>query len=174
MSNDANVPAIAALIRATFPELQQRAFAIMEAAVTKENMPNLPLCFVALLGVEAENQSNNVRTPMDLLEHIIIEFWSAPTIYKKADGSASPFYAYQDYQSTLNKMLVALDGYFGPQGKSVRFASMSTTSDDFALMVSFKVSIKWRWRAEQEVLETPIKIKFGINPNVQKLPVGST
>lgn len=173
MSSEANVPAIAKVIRDNFPELSQRAFAVMEAEITKENIPNLPLCFVALLGLVCVNQSNNVSTPTDLLEHIIIEFWYAPTLYTRADGSQSPFYAFQDYQAIMDRLLAALDGFFGPKRKPVAFLSLTTISDEFALRVTFKVSVKWRWCADKEVLENPIKIRFGINPDVSELPFGS-
>jgi len=172
MTDEPNVPAIAKLIRETFPELEQRAFAIMEATLTKENMPNLPLCFVALLGLEAKNQSNNVRTPVDLCESIIIEFWQKPVMYSKADGGSSPFYAYQDYERVMNRLFKALDGYFTPKRKPVRFVSMATTSDEFALMVSFKVSIEWRWCNDDPVPLNAIKIKSSFSPNVPQLPFG--
>lgn len=172
MIDDPNVPAIAKLLRARFPELEQRAFAIMEADLTKENMPNLPLAFVALLGLAAENQSNDVKTPLDLLETICIEFWFEPKTYKLMNGGVSPFYAYQPYDKIMERLFAALNGFFTPVKKGVRFISMSTSSDEFALMISFKVSIKWRWCAEMDDEANPIRIAFNVDPHVMQLPGG--
>lgn len=169
--NEGNVPAIARLVREHFPELNNRAFAIMEADLTKENQPNLPLCFVALLGIDALNNSNDVSTPVDLLEHIMIEFWLSPVTHNKTDGSTSPFYAYQNYEDIMNRLLSALDGYFTPRKKPVRFVSMITHSDEVVLTVTFRVSVKWRWCNDITEEGTAIRIRFKVDPSIPSVCV---
>lgn len=168
MTDEPTVPAIATLIRLAFPELEHRAFAIMETELSKENMPTLPLAFVALMGITSENQSNDVRTPIDVLEHICIEFWMKPKTYKMTDGGVSPFYAYQDYSILMNQLLTALSDYLTPQGKYVRFISMATQSDEFALCVTFKVSVKWRWCSDKEMPHGIVRFTFNLNPDVPR------
>lgn len=173
MKDQPNVPAIAEAIRKGFPELENRAFAIMEADLTKENQPNLPLCFVALLGTTQVGGSNNLDTPMDLLENIIIEFWQKPVLYKREDGSESPFYSYQDYEDVMNRLFTVLSDFSGPKRKRVRFLSMATSADEFALTVCFKVSVQWRWCNDTPVEGAPVKMLFDFSPDVPKLPYGS-
>lgn len=167
-ANEANCPAIASLLRASFPELKQRAFAVAEAAMTKENAVNLPLAFVALLGAVPQHTSNNVETPIDILEHICIEFWYEPKKYKNKDGGESPFYAYQDYTPVMDKLFTTLRNYLAPVGKSVVPTSMTTVSDEFAQVISFKLTIKWRWYPCEDNDETDrrIKILFSVNPDI--------
>lgn len=172
MTETPNVPAIAAMLRERFPELEQRAFAIMEANLTKENMPNLPLAFVALLGLAGDNQSNDVATPLDIMETICIEFWMKPKTYQLSNGGVSPFYAYQDYSDLMERLFAALRGWFTPVGKTVRFISMATLSDELAVMVSFKCSIKWRWCADIDPHINRIRILATLNANVSTLPGG--
>ena len=150
-TNEQNVPAIAALIREVFPELQGRSFAVSDVKNTKENPPTLPLCYTCLLGIVEVGGSNDVATPMDLLETIIVEFVFKPEKYTNADGAVSPFYAYQDYQPVFDRLLTALDQFFAPVRKTVRFLSMATTSDEFEQCISFKLSIAWRWCPSEEL-----------------------
>lgn len=167
-SDTASVIAIAVLIREAFPELEGRAFAVMEATVTKENAPNLPLCFVALLGIRAMNQSNNVNTPLDIEETICVEFWLPSKNYKRNDGSDSPFYAYQDYKSRMDKLFEILTGFHTPQRKPVRFVALDVMADEYCMTMSFKFSVEWRWCVQPDERYHPVRIRFDIAP--QRVP----
>lgn len=152
-TDEGNVPAIAALIREVFPELEGRAFAVADIKNTKENPPTLPLCYVCLLGIKAVNGSNDVDTPMDLLETIIIEFVYEPIKYMNKDGAESPFYAYQDYTNVMDRLFAALDQFLSPVRKFPRFVSMMTTSDEYEQCISFNISIGWRWCPPTEAID---------------------
>lgn len=160
----ASVIAIAQLIKEAFPEFEGRAFPVAEASLTKENAPNLPLCFVALLGIRAKNQSNDVVTPLDIEETICVEFWLASQTYKKADGSTSPFYAYQDYKSRMDKLFEILTGFHTPQRKPVRFISLDVMSDEYCMTMSFKFTVEWRWCVEPDHKYNPVRIRFNLDP----------
>lgn len=173
MSEDITaVVAIAHLVREAFPELGGRAFAVAEAGLTKENMPNLPLAFVALLNIRAINNSNNVQTPTDLEETMCVEFWLPSKNYAKADGTASPFYAFQDYYKTMNRLFNALTGFFTPQRKPLRFISMDTMADEYCQTICFKFSLEWRWCAEPDDKYRDVKIKFVLDPTELAKEVG--
>jgi hypothetical protein len=169
-----SVVSVALLVRKAFPDLNDRAFAVAEATLSKENMPNLPLAFIALLGIRGMNQSNNVTTPLDIEETICVEFWSASKNYAKADGSASPFYAFQDYTPTMDMLFNALTGYFTPQGKRVRFVSMDTMADEYCLTVCFKFTIEWRWCPDPDASFHPLKVKFRLDPQDVPKEVGGS
>jgi hypothetical protein len=168
------VTAVALLIQQAFPELSSRAFAVAEATLTKENMPILPIAFVALIGLRSINQSNNVTTPLDLEEIICVEFWLKSQNYARADGSASPFYAYQDYKKTMDKLFNALTGYFTPQSKPVRFISMDTMADEYCLTISFKFSVVWRWCADPDDNFKTVKMSFSVDPASVPKEVGGS
>lgn len=162
MTEEIDIPtvvSIAHLVRAAFPELENRAFAVAEAGLTKENMPNLPLAFIALLGMSSVNQSNNVNTPTDLHETICVEFWLPSQVYKREDGSESPFYAFQDYRPTMEKLFNALTGYFTPQRKPVRLLTMDTTADEYCQTICFKFSVEWRWCPTPDDAFNPVRMK---------------
>lgn len=158
------VQSIALIIREAFPELNKRAFAISEVAITKENMPNLPLACVALLNIRGVNQSNNVKTPLDLEETICVEFWIASKTYMKDDGGISPFYAFQDYKPYMDRLFNALTGFFTPQKKAVKFISFDMTADEYCLTLCFKLSVEWRWCPEPDHFYHPVKISFRLDP----------
>lgn len=168
LENLTAVEAIAILIREAFPELDKRAFAVSEASLTKENMPNLPLAFVSLGSIVGLNQSNNVQTPTDLEENISVEFWLASKSYKKSDGGVSPFYAFQDYKPTMDRLFNALTGFFTPQRKPVKFISFDMMSDEYFLAMCFKFSVVWRWCPEPDDRYHPVKLAFRLDP--QDLP----
>ncbi len=169
-----SVVSIAHLIRKSFPELEERAFAISEVQLTKENMPNLPLACVVLNGIKAVNQSNDVNTPVDIEEMLCAEFWTRSKNYAKADGGVSPFYAFQDYRQIMDRLFNALTGYFTPQRKPVRFISMDLMADEYCHTISFKFSVIWRWCAEEDDTCNPIKVKFKISPQeLVQAPGGS-
>lgn len=169
-----SVVAIAHLVREAFPNLQDRAFAVAEASLTKENMPNLPLAFIALLNIRGLNQSNNVNTPNDIEETICVEFWLPSKNYAKADGTASPFYAYQDYKTIMDTMFNALTGFFTPQNKPLRFISMDTTADEYCQTICFKFSVVWRWCADPDSRYQNVKIKYTLAPQELAKEVGGS
>lgn len=168
------VVAIAHLVREAFPDLNGRAFAVAEATLTKENMPQLPLAFIALLNIRAINQSNDVKTPLDIEETICVEFWFKSVNYAKTDGSMSPFYAFQDYNTTMNKLFSALSGYFTPQRKPLRFISMDTMADEYCQTICFKFSVEWRWCVEPDLTFQGIKIKAILAPQELAKDVGGS
>lgn len=165
------VVAIAHLVREAFPELQDRAFAVAEAALTKENMPNLPLAFICLLNIRGVNQSNDVKTPLDIEETICVEFWLKSKNYARTDGTESPFYAFQDYKKTMDTLFSALTGYFTPQRKPLRFISMDTTADEYCITICFKFSVVWRWCSEPNDKFHPIRINVSLKPNRSVDPI---
>lgn len=138
------VVAVAELIRNNFPELEQRAFPVMEVIIKKETLPRLPLCYVALLS-ERSDDAFLVQTPMDLTENMFIEFWLKPEVHTLANGDESPFYAFQDYTIVRDKLLKVLGDFFNPAGTRIKYVGLDITCDQFALMLSFKIATKWRW-----------------------------
>lgn len=144
------LPEIAALIAEWFPELGGRALAVSEANITRENMPTLPLCMVALIASDADRwvwQSAASRT--DMVEDFMVEFWLAPVKLRKADGTETPFWAFYDYEQFRDKLLSEIIRYNGPRGQRIEFVRMAIESDQFAVVLSFRFKAHFKWCANE-------------------------
>lgn len=130
------LPHLAEKINEWFPEVKKRAFAVADSEITKENIPTLPVCMVALLR-SPPGRRNGIRTP-NAADAIAIEFWWEPVKAKKADGSESPFYVYYDYETLRKRLAAKMATYSGPESdQQFRYAGMDVEATPFAVIIQF-------------------------------------
>lgn len=147
------LPTVAAAMARIFGELEGRALAVSEANITKENMPTLPLCMVALMRGDVAGQWNwraaNGRN--ELADDFFVDFWLKPLKYLRADGSESPFWAFYDYEEFRDRLLNWMVGFRGPRGQRLEYKSMAVESDQYAVVLSFRLASHYDWcRTDEE------------------------
>lgn len=135
MGEIATLPHLAAKINEWFPEIKNRAFAVADSEITKENIPTLPVCMVALLRAPPGSR-NGPRTP-NAVDNIAIEFWWEPVKAKKADGSESPFYVFYDYEGLRRRLSAKMANYQSPLGANLVYAGMDVEATPFAVIIQF-------------------------------------
>ncbi len=146
------LPDIAEKVAIWFPDLGGRSLAVSEAAVTKENMPTLPLAMVALITTSpaAKWDTNGSKKTRQLIDDFVVDFWLASVKYRMDGGKESPFWAYYDYEAHRKVMLSQISGYEGPDGQRLEFVSMDIDSTQFAVTLSYRFKAHFNWCADYE------------------------
>lgn len=135
METLATLPALAKEIALWFPTLNGRAFAVADAAITKENVPTLPVCMLALLKAPANDKSMWNRPCID--ETFVVEFWFPPERVKRQDGSETPFYSFYDYDTLLARMLSLTAQWISPHGQRISYKGIDVEATQFATIIQF-------------------------------------
>ncbi len=138
------LPALATAIRGWFPELKGRAFAVSEADVTRENVPELPLVMVALARESAEHSAQS-NMPIQISEDVLIQFWLQTDRYRKTDGSESPFWAYYNYEAIRDTFLANTFGWRSPRDGLLQYVSMDIEADQIAVVLTFRMNHIFLW-----------------------------
>lgn len=160
------LPALAAQISIWFPELEGRAIAVSEESVTKENMPTLPVCTVALL---RETGNDNVATDdIQPEEEFFVSFWFKPVRYTRADGSDTPFWAYYDYETLRDRFLTQLKNWRSPRNEPIKYMELTVQSDHFAVIVTFRLRHKFIFCPIDDTIDpcTPTILREGLPAQV--------
>lgn len=140
------LPRVAREMAALVPELEGRSVAVSEADITRENMPTLPLCMVALVRMDGVNWSwEAANAERKLFDDFIIEFWLKPKKQLRADGTESPFWAFYDYEKWRDRILGWATGFYGPRGQRLEFRNMTVESDEYAVVLSFRFRAHYNW-----------------------------
>lgn len=151
------LPAVALEMSRLFPELEGRAVAVSEANVTKENLPTLPACMVALVRTDAVGWNwRAANGDNELFDDFVVEFWLKPERIKRADGSESPFWAFYDYEPFRDRVLNWMTGYQGPSKQRLEFRNMEVDSDQYAVVLSFRFRAHYNWCRTQDDEEPSI------------------
>lgn len=129
------LPAIADAIRGWFPELEGRAVAVTDAKITKENLPTLPLAMVAPL---RQVYTHNSGGRMGVDDGFIVAFW-LKSVREVGVNGETPFWSYYNFNAFRNKLFDLFAGWRTPQNGAVRFVSFDVDSDDYAVMLSFRM-----------------------------------
>jgi len=140
----ATLPALAKEIARFFPEIEGRVFPVSEAEVTKENIPTMPLCMLAL-NVNPFNMSANSNKDIDFTEDFVVEFWFKTRKYNRADNTQSPFWAYYDFNPLRDKMITLIKYWKSPSGFKCAIKSMEIDSSELAVMVVFRITHEVCW-----------------------------
>jgi hypothetical protein len=144
------LPTVADAMKELFPDLDGRSLAVSEADITRENMPTLPLCMVALARNDAVNWNwKSGAAKNELFDDFIVEFWLPPLKYKRADGSESPFWAFYDYEAFRDVVLTWAISFVGPRSQRLEFRNLTVESDQYALVLSFRFRAHFNWCAPE-------------------------
>ena len=145
MASLAVLPALAAAVAGWFPELGGRAIAVSEAEITRENIPTLPVCMLALVREVGNGRGPGGSTNVEIEEEFIAEFWLTPERYKNAAGAESPFWSFYDYDTFRDVLLTNLRGWRSPRNGSVSYASLDIEVTAFAVVLSFRLKHHFKW-----------------------------
>jgi len=141
------MPALAAQIAIWFPSLGGRAMAVSESAVTKENLPTLPLAVVAFARGVGDQSTKARQSQFEIEDHFIIEFWLEPEMYQRADGSDAPFWSYYNYEAIRDKLLTHLATWQAPRNARIAYRTLNIEADHFAVTVTFGFIACINWKA---------------------------
>ncbi|MGL5736572.1 MAG: hypothetical protein ACRCYS_17045 [Beijerinckiaceae bacterium] len=142
------LPALAKAIAGWFPELGGRSIAVSDSDfITKENMPTLPLCAVALKG---ESTKHFVRTnKLTVIEDIIVQFCHKTERYQKEKGGETPYYAYYDYDAIRDALLTNVLDWKSPRNQRLEYVGVDTEADDFSVRLTFSFRHEFEWCAPE-------------------------
>lgn len=156
------LPAFAEAVAAAFPELGGRAVAVTDAAITKENLPTLPLAMVALIREEGNHRAKAGR--VDPETTFVCEFWFPPTRYPRADGSESPFYSFYDYEAIRDRVVDLLTAFTPDRGGFVEYVKLEVDCSEFASVLTFTLKHSFVWCALESDPGSPVALGFSIVP----------
>lgn len=172
LNETSTLPAVATAIRGWFPELKGRAFAVSDSQITKENLPTLPLCQVALL---RETGNHSVRSKsMEPDDSFVIEFWFTPERIKDSKDRETPFWAFYDYTKLRNKLMGHLMDWVSPEQAKVQYDYLDIEATSFAVVITFYMRHQFTW-CEPEIVEDacdpqlpqdgqPARITYALHP----------
>ena len=129
------LPAVADALREWFPELGDRALAVTDAKITKENLPTLPIAMVAPL---RQLYSHNSGGRLTVGEEFMIEIWLAPE-REVGVGGETPFWSYYNFNALRNRLFDRFAGWRTPQNGAVVFVSLDIEVVEYAVMLSFRM-----------------------------------
>lgn len=136
METVGTLPALATAIREWFPFLKNRAAAVSDAEVTKDNVPNLPVCFVVLLREIGKSTTRNPK--VEVTDEIGVVFLLKPERYASQDGSESPFWAYYDYESLRNQLVGHTKRWEAPNKTRLAYLGLDIESTALATEITFR------------------------------------
>ena len=151
MDNPSTLPAFAEAIKIWFPEMQGRVLAVAEAAITKENVPTLPLCMIALAKETGDHKWRVGKVEIPLTEEFLCEFWMRPERYKREDGSETPFWSFYDYSAIRTRLLNNVLSWQAPGTKArIEYVSLDIEATSFAVHICFTLRAHYNWCPEEE------------------------
>lgn len=140
------LPALAEEIRNWFPELGGRAMAVSESAVTKENVPTLPLAVVAFARSLGEQSVTSRQSQFQIADHFIVEFWLKPEMYQRANGSDAPFWSYYNYEAIRDKLLTHMATWQAPRNARIAYRTLNIDADHLAVIITFGFIATINWK----------------------------
>jgi hypothetical protein len=141
------LPALAAAIAEWFPELNGRAMAVSESAVTKENVPTLPLVVVAFNRSLGDQNLNSRQSQFEIEDYFVVEFWLKPERYQRANGTESPFWGYYNYEAIRDKLLTHMATWEAPRNARIAYRTMNMEADPLAVTITFGFIAAINWKA---------------------------
>lgn len=151
------LPAVAKQLAIWMPQLEDRAMAVTDGEVTKENIPTLPCAIVAPLRQEFTNSGQTLTVE----EEFTIELWLEPE-RAKSRKSESPFWAYYPFNLLRNQLFTKLSTWRTPQNGVVRLNSMIVESSSLATVVAFRATATYNVCNDDDEWESPAEISFNL------------
>jgi hypothetical protein len=140
------LPALAASIATWFPDLGGRSLAVSNVEITKANIPTLPLVMVAFARSESTQPARSGHPDeYTITDFVVVEFWLEPDQYRKADGTATPFWSYYPYEEIRDQLLTYLARWYGPHEERLAYRSLGINADQFAVTLTFGFEVRFQW-----------------------------
>jgi hypothetical protein len=141
------LPALAEAIAEWFPELGGRSMAVAESAITKENIPTLPLAVTAFARGTGDQSEKSRQSQFDVTDYFIVEFWLPSEKYKRANGSDAPFWSYYNYEAIRDKLLSHLSTWEAPRCARIAYRTLNIEADPLAVTLTFGFVACINWKA---------------------------
>jgi len=168
---DQFLPALAEQLKVWFPDVGDRAAAVSEIAINRENIPTLPLILVAFQRSESQQLRRSYSEEFELTDTFIVELWMEPNRIKRPDNSETPFWSYYPYEEIRDVMLTNMTRWIGPGGQRASFRNLTIEADSFAVVMSFTFTTTFQWCAHYNDNGEPItKIGFRLCTPAACLP----
>jgi hypothetical protein len=159
---DQFLPALAEALKEWFPDVGDRAAAVSEIAITKENIPTLPLILVAFQRSESAQLRRNYSEEFTMTDTFIVELWMPPARIKRPDNTETPFWSYYPYEEIRDIMVSNTTRWIGPGGQRASFRSLTIEADAFAVVMTFTFTSTFQWCASYGDNGEPFKIGFNL------------
>ena len=161
---DQFLPALAEELKIWFPDVGPRASAVSEIAITRENIPTLPLILTAFVKTDSEQLRRSHSEEFTMNDTFTVELWMEPNRIKRPDNSETPFWSYYPYEEIRNIMLNNMAFWIGPPPFCQRasFRSLTIEADTFAVVMAFIFTTTFQWSAKRNVYGEPIR-RIGFN-----------
>lgn len=158
----ATLPALAEALAVWFPELEGRAVAVADSTVTKDNVPAMPYCQLALIREEGKHAFGGAA-PVPI-ETFVVEFWFKPRKYPDRQGKDTPFWVFYDYDALRDELLTRLLAWDSPRGGRFRYDGVEVDAMTFATVVSFRISHEFRWCKPQSEEDegVPVQLDYSL------------
>lgn len=133
------LPWFATQVSEFFPELEKRAVAVMDADITHENPPTVPVALIAFLEDKPDHAfkgNNRVNSG----EEFMLEFWFKNSRYKNPNGTETPYYTYYPYRSIKNRVIGMLASISSPIGGRFEYQGLTPEVTQQAMILSFRLS----------------------------------
>jgi hypothetical protein len=132
------LPALAEAISEWFPDLGGRVLPVLDTEITDDNMPTLPVCFLAFAR-ERDGPRGTPRKPAPV-EEFFIEFWYKPQRYAGSDGKQTPFWSFYDYAALRRKLVSHVYAWDAPSGGQLRYLTLEVEPTSYAAIFTFRFS----------------------------------
>lgn len=158
--------AIAKRIAEFFPEVASRSFAITGLGISKEHVPVLPTCVVALLK-DSSSGSWASTSPMEIKERFLVTFFVEPKRIKirhknTANLIDSPYFAFYNYETIRDGLIAAFNGWLSPREVGIDFRDFEIETLAFAVALSFTFEHTFYLCDESEDSGVPIDLRFAL------------
>lgn len=139
------IPALAAEIARRFPELGGRSIAVSEVDpfADQSNTSQLPIAVVSL-GRE-DGQQGKHGGAITLTDNIVVHFIYEPSKYKNKEFNDTPFFSFYNYQPIRDELLSMIKAWSTPEGGVLTYQSMSVSSDEGAVYMTFNFATTFKW-----------------------------
>lgn len=131
----ATLPALAAAMREELADITVRIIPVSDMQIDKDNLPSLPICFLAMTKTVPAKDRNTPRKPA-LEEHFVIEFWFPPERYN-SDGKELPIWAFYDYDTLQERVLTVTSNWISPRNSQVIWKSTTVDANQYAVATTF-------------------------------------
>jgi hypothetical protein len=142
------LPRLAEAVGEWVPEVKGRSFAVADSAITKENVPRLPLCMLAFDRSTADPPIYNQASEFEIVDLFRIEFWMPPIRITKMDDSVTPFWTYYDYEDLRDTLLTNIVQWNNETCELIAYRGMTIVADALAVTLTFSFTATQNWKAK--------------------------